>query len=90
MIIARTIKPDGELLLLGITRRNVEELLKGHPIRLTTETHGAGVPLGWTIGIIFGETEATIAADLRAAGAVDDATKVMAMPRNPDHPKEPT
>lgn len=86
MIIARSIKDDGELLLLGITRRNVEELMKGHPIRVTTETHGAGVPLGWTIAIVFGETEASIAADLRKAGAVGDSTNVMAMPRKPDHP----
>ena len=84
MIIARAgMTGTDELLVLGITRRNVEELLKGRPIRLTTETHGAGIPLGWTIAIVFGETEAAIAEDLRKAGGLTKDTIVTAMPREP-------
>ena len=84
MIIARAgMTGTDELLVLGITRHNVEELLKGRPIKLTTETHGAGIPLGWTIAIVFGETEAAIAEDLRQAGGLTKDTIVTAMPRDP-------
>lgn len=93
MIIARSMGPGAsgdELLLLGVTRRNIEELIKGHPIRLTTDTHGAGVPLGWTIVIVFGETETSIAADLKRAGGIGPDTKVSALPGGPDHPRPKT
>jgi hypothetical protein len=83
MIIGRALGDGTELLILGVSRRNIEELLKGRPIKLTTDTHGAGIPLGWTIAIVFGETEAAIAQDLQKAGALTADTKVMAMPREP-------
>jgi hypothetical protein len=89
MIIARARNDeDGtEILLLGLTRRNVDELLKGHPVRITSATHGPGVPLGWTIGIVVGETEAAIAAELRRTGLITADTKVVAMPRDADPPR---
>ncbi len=94
MIIARGIgRDDGdgdELLLLGLSLRNIEELVKGRPIRLTTESHGAGVPLGWTILIVVGETEASLAAKLKEAGVVDSETCIVAQPREVvDHPPAP-
>jgi hypothetical protein len=88
MIIARAIGDGTELLLLGISRRNIEELQAGRPIRLTTETHGAGIPLGWTIAIIYGETEAAITADLQAMGVIGPDTKVSAQPRDPKPPRQ--
>jgi hypothetical protein len=83
MIIARATGADSdEILMLGLTRRNIEALLKGFPIRITSETHGAGVPLGWKIMIVFGETERAIAEALKRSGAVGPDTKLMAMPRD--------
>ena len=78
---ARNDQEGTEILLLGLTYRNIAELLKGHPVSITTETHGAGVPLGWTIGIVVGENEAAIAGELRKAGLITKDTIVQAMPR---------
>lgn len=83
MIIARAIGDGTEVLILGVTKRNLEELQKGFPIRLSTETHGAGVPLGWKIAIIYGETEASITEDLVAMGLIGPDTKVSAQPPSP-------
>jgi hypothetical protein len=84
MIIARSMTPETgeELLLFGLARVNIEQLLRGNPIRITCETHGAGVPLGWTIWIMFGETEKSIMEELREAGVFSPDLKVMAMPRS--------
>ncbi len=81
MIIARATGADAdEILLLGVTRENIDRLLKGFPIRITSETDGAGVPLGWKIMIVFGETERAISEALTRSGAVGPDTKLMAMP----------
>lgn len=85
MIIARSMNDGNELLILGLTHANLRELQKGHPMRLTSETHGAGIPLGWTIAIVYGEDEAAIAEDLKRAGGITADTKVSAMPRQADN-----
>jgi hypothetical protein len=51
---------DKELLLLGLSRANINKLLAGYPIRLRKETH-EGVPERWDVVILFGETEADLA-----------------------------
>jgi hypothetical protein len=82
MIIARSKKPDGgELLLLGLSRENVQRLTDGQPIRLTRKTHGDGIPDKWTIGIMFGETERDMAELLRQEGLITPETKTYVDPR---------
>lgn len=83
MIIARAMLDEGgEYLLLGVTGENIKRLLAGQPIRLTTETHGAGIPLGWRILIVYGETEKAVVNILRDAGLFTAETAVHGMPRD--------
>ena len=90
MVIARALGlNDEEILLLGLSHRNLEALQEGRPIRLTSESHGASIPLGWTILIVAGEDEKSIVADLQGAGAISDETSVYALPRDGDLPRRP-
>lgn len=83
MMIARATSDDGktEVLLLGLSRVNVERLMQGKPIRIAQETHGEGIPEGWKILILFGETENDMREELRAAGVIDAQTKETTDPR---------
>lgn len=83
MIIA-TAKSEDEkslFLLLGLSRENVTHLMAGQPIRVKRETHGNQVPAGWTIGIIFGETELEMKKKLESEGLIDGNTKFQVDPR---------
>jgi len=61
MMVAGGQNSTGErVLLLGLTRENIEELIKGRPIRVTNETHGRVVPDGVSVGIVYGETKADL------------------------------
>ena len=86
MIIARgsALNDDGspgELLILGLSDRNVAELLAGRPMRLTKQTHGAGVPGGWSIMIFHGKTEEDCAQMLKDGGCIGPDTKINVDPR---------
>jgi hypothetical protein len=52
---------NGEGVLIGLSRGNVEELLKGHPILKNKEDTGLPV----TVVIVGGETEEAILAELQ-------------------------
>jgi hypothetical protein len=69
------------MLILGLTRVNVTRLINGEPIRITPETHGRGIPEGWTIVIVFGETEVSIAAEFERSGLIGPDTKITKDPR---------
>jgi hypothetical protein len=81
MIIGRASDGKTQMLLLGVSRENVNRLIKGQPILVKRETHGDGIPRGWQITIVFGETEEDIANDLRRAGMVSKDTKIYKDPR---------
>lgn len=53
----------------------------GRPIRITRATHGEGVPEGWTIAIVFGETELQLKETLVAAGLTGPDTEFKIDPR---------
>lgn len=74
MMIARANSKHGPMLLLGLSRKNIERLIEGHPIHISVKTHGPCVPPGITIGILFGETEADMHRMLEAADAIDQRT----------------
>jgi hypothetical protein len=65
----------GKLVLLGITRANLERLMKGQPMRIPGDDPAIGLP-GVTIAIMYGETEEAIAAELRAHGLIHETTVV--------------
>lgn len=64
----------GSLVLLGLSRVNVERLMAGQPIRVHGDDPAIGLP-GVTIVLMYGETEDAIEAELRAAGVVNDRTQ---------------
>ncbi len=67
MIIARL--TDGSI-ILGLSRENFRRLELGNPISITKESHGIELPAELPqIGIMFGETEAEILAELEAANS---------------------
>lgn len=80
MIIARGSHRTGdktnEVLVLGLSRTNIDRLVKGDPIQITRATHGDGVPEGWEIVITFGVTEMDMARDFKSAGVIGPDTKV--------------
>lgn len=77
MVIARSYGDDGrELLLLGLSRANIDRLQAGQPIRISRASHGVAVPEHLTIAIITGGTELEIYEVLKAQGLIDDRTVV--------------
>lgn len=89
MIVARAKGGDGadEILLFGLTRENIKRLVAGNPIRIAGASHGGGVPEGWKVLIVFGETEDALTDALMRSGAVGPETEVRAMPHEggPQH-----
>lgn len=83
MIIARASRTgsEGEILLLGLSRENVRRLQEGQPIHIRRVSHGEGVPEGWEIVILFGETERAIKSDLEKHGLISPETKIHVDPR---------
>jgi hypothetical protein len=83
MITATATGADGKrILLLGLTRTNIDLLIAGQPIDVDAVTH-PGFPSDLRIMILFGETERAIAESLQ--DLIDpEHTKVVAVPR--DHP----
>jgi hypothetical protein len=81
MVIARATADKDELLLLGLSRENVRRLTDGQPMHLKRETHGDGIPEGWEIVIVFGETEQALVAEFRRAEMISPETKIHKDPR---------
>jgi hypothetical protein len=68
MVIVGTEEDGEQFLLLGLSENNLEQLRRGQPIRIRRETHGAAIPRGLVIAIMWGETEREIAIDLVGQG----------------------
>jgi hypothetical protein len=81
MIIARATEDGREFLLIGFSCENIRRMIEGQPIKMARETHGAGVPEGWTLAFMFGETEMEMKAQLESAGLVDSKTDTYMDPR---------
>ncbi len=81
MIFARATTDTGQMLLIGLSRANVNQLIAGRPIKITKANQGEAIPPGWEISIMFGETEQAMAAELQAVGAIGPDTKVNVDPR---------
>jgi hypothetical protein len=60
---------QGDMLLLGLSRENVNRLTAGQPITITSEQLAAlGIPLQRPIVIHFGETEQAIVDEVQSHG----------------------
>jgi hypothetical protein len=68
-----------QAIILGLSKRNVESIMNPGPdgkprgIKLTRQSHGRGIPEGWQIVLVYGETEAEIVKNLKDIGALCDA-----------------
>ena len=77
MLVARSPTIDGrEMVILGITRLNLAKLLAKQPIRVSQETHGAGMPEDLVVIICYGDTEEGLAEELKAVGVLSDETRL--------------
>jgi hypothetical protein len=79
MILARGDHGDDQFLLIGLSRANIDRLVKGQPILIRRKTHGEAIPELWKIALMFGETENQIAAELRKNGMLQ-GTKIIKHP----------
>lgn len=79
MIIASATGENGRrVLVLGVTRENLERLTAGRPIHLRAESH-PGIPEDLAIAIVYGETGADIVKQLRPM--IGDDTRTVVVPR---------
>ena len=74
MIVAGGTRDGRPMLLLAVTRENIDRLVAGDPILVTRERHGPSVPEDLQIAIMFGETEAAVTQVLRESGALTPKT----------------
>lgn len=61
-----------DMILLGITDKNIERLRQDRPIHMTNKSHPA-VPEGMTVVILWGKDEKDIIDKLSKSGALDGA-----------------
>lgn len=81
MITAVANADDGRtIILLGISRENINRLTAGSPIRVSAETH-PGFPADLTFLVVFGETERSLTEDLKSL--ISDKTQIVGVPRGP-------
>ena len=76
MLIGRGEAEGRQLLLLGLSQGNIDRLVRDLPIKITPETH-PGIPDGWEIALIYGQTEQAIAEALRKGGALLPDAKIL-------------
>jgi len=61
MFTGHAILGEGEqLLVLGLSHKNLRRLKRGFPIKITRQSHGLSIPPGLKIFLFAGETEASI------------------------------
>jgi hypothetical protein len=78
MIIAHGTSGGRMLLVLGLSKSNVERLLNKQPMVLNPKTH-PGIPHGWEIVIAYGETEAALQKEMEPG--IGPHTLIIADPR---------
>lgn len=78
MIIGVATSDKGDVLILGLSRANIERLTSGQPIRVPRGTHS--LRGNFEIMIMYGETEQNMALQFQAYGLVTPETKIQADP----------
>jgi hypothetical protein len=74
---------SGRIILLGLSRANVEKLIAGNPVYVTGESLGA--PNITSISVFFGETEADMEKLMLEAGYIGPHTTVIKDIRHGKH-----
>lgn len=83
MILGRADNGDFQTLIIGLSALNIQKLQQGLPIQITREKQGEAIPEHWSIVIMAGETENSMAAELRRQGLLQ-GTKILKQPNNED------
>lgn len=78
MIITNGADGENSLLILGLTKENVRNLVAGEPMKIKRATHGNGIPINLTIIIHYGETEESLVLEL--APAAIPGARIFKMP----------
>lgn len=73
MVIATGKQGGDDMILLGLSEKNLEMLKAGKPMSLSAETH-PGIPKWLTINIVYGKDEQAIYDMLKDAGALEGAS----------------
>lgn len=82
MVIARATRSNGgELLILGLSRMNLQRIIDGKPLHVRREVHGDGIPEGWEIVVFTGENEQAMQKMFVKEGLIGPDTKVNIDPR---------
>lgn len=88
MITAIAHGADGKrIIVLGLSRENVNRLTDGRPIYVTAEHH-PGFPEDISVAVVFGETEAAITVQLQPL--ISEKTKIVGVPRGGKHGSDPS
>jgi hypothetical protein len=81
LIIATGTTCDGrQLIVLGLTRGNINKLLRGDPICLERELCEL-VPAGWEITVLFAESDEDLTRELTSSGEIAAAPSDMSKKR---------
>jgi hypothetical protein len=75
MIIARATREGREVLILGLSHQNLARIMAGQPLHIHKSVH-PGVPDGWEIVLISGETEEAMQKMFVDAGCIGPQTSV--------------
>jgi hypothetical protein len=79
VVIATASQPDGRsVIVLGLTRGNVDRLTAGQPVHIGADSH-PGFPAGLVVTIFFGETERDLTDALRSL--IGPETKIVGVPK---------
>ncbi len=82
MIIARAKRQNGgEILMLGLSKQNLNRIEEGMPLHVRREVHGDGIPEGWEIVIFTGKTEQEMQKMFVEGGLIGPDTKINIDPR---------
>lgn len=57
MVIRRGERDGRKLLLLGLSRANIDKLVEGKPISISRKTHGEAMAEDEEVAIVFGEDD---------------------------------
>lgn len=70
---------DTRIVVMGLTRQNIDMLLKGNPLLVRAESH-PGFPENLVITVYFGETERDVTKQIQAL--IGEDTKVVIAPKS--------
>lgn len=72
---------ESELLLVGLSAENIARMMLNEPITVTEEKHPGALPKGWTMVLMYGESEQEMMRLMKEGGLIGQHTKSRIDPR---------